>query len=136
MDCMIAAEVLVMRRLLFASVQPAAVSTVVHDQLGGVVAHRGIDSTDLSDEVKLLQRLYALNILRLEGTAPDVALWTVSLLRDAGTAVRALRVTHFAEYQQPLVLLLKSWWLVASRNFLQGLHRATAQIRHTRCGAS
>jgi hypothetical protein len=76
--------------------QPAvscAVSTVVHDQLGGVVAHRGIDSTDLNDESKLLQRLYALNILRLEGTEPQVALWTVSILRDAGQQMRALNVT-------------------------------------------
>ena len=60
---------------------PAALPTVsscVHDLLGGVVEHRGIDSTDLDDATKLLQRLYALNILLLEGHNPDVALWTVS----------------------------------------------------------
>jgi len=41
------------------------------------VEHRGVDDTDLSDEQKLLQRLYGLNIMRLEGLDPDVNLWTV-----------------------------------------------------------
>lgn len=55
-----------------------AVSTAVHDMLGGVVEHRGTDSTDLPDESKLLQRLYALNVMRLEGQSPDVQLWRVN----------------------------------------------------------
>jgi hypothetical protein len=49
----------------------------VHELLGGVVEHRSTDAHDLSDDTKLLQRLYALNILRLEGQEPDTALWTV-----------------------------------------------------------
>jgi hypothetical protein len=57
----------------------AAVSSCVHDLLGGVVVHRGTDAWDLADDTKLLQRLYALNVLRLEGHEPDVALWTVRL---------------------------------------------------------
>lgn len=55
----------------------AAVSGQVHQLVGGVVEHRGIDDTDLSDEQKLLQRLYGLNIMRMEGLDPDVNLWTV-----------------------------------------------------------
>ena len=39
--------------------------------------HRGVDETDLPDSTKLLQRLYSLNIMRLEGLEPDVNLWTV-----------------------------------------------------------
>jgi hypothetical protein len=54
------------------------VSRQVHELLGGVVEHRGTDAYDLSDDIKLLQRLYALNILRLEGQEPDTAFWTVS----------------------------------------------------------
>lgn len=56
-----------------------AVSTLVHAQLGGVVEHRGFDSTDLSDGQKLLQRLYALNIMKLEGRLrdTDLELWQV-----------------------------------------------------------
>jgi small ubiquitin-related modifier len=50
----------------------------VHALLGGVVEHRGIDHTDLPDDTKLLQRLYSLNVMRLEGHQPDVQLWTVS----------------------------------------------------------
>jgi hypothetical protein len=53
------------------------VSGQVHELLGGVVEHSGTDAHDLSDDTKLLQRLYALNILRLEGQEPDTALWTV-----------------------------------------------------------
>jgi hypothetical protein len=60
-----------------------AVSTAVHDQLGGVVEHRGVDSTDLSDESKMLQRLYALTVMRLEGHEPDLELWTVRLALQA-----------------------------------------------------
>jgi hypothetical protein len=55
----------------------AAVSSCVHGLLGGVVDHRGTDAWDLADDTKLLQRLYALNVLRLEGHEPDVQLWTV-----------------------------------------------------------
>jgi hypothetical protein len=50
----------------------------VHALLGGVVEHRGIDHTDLPDDTKLLQRLYSLNVMRLEGCEPDAALWMVS----------------------------------------------------------
>ena len=56
---------------------PAAVSSCVHALLGGVVDHRGTDAWDLADDTKLLQRLYALNVLRLEGHDPDAELWTV-----------------------------------------------------------
>jgi hypothetical protein len=56
---------------------PAAVSSCVHALLGGVVDHRGTDAWDLADDTKLLQRLYALNVLRLEGHSPNVELWTV-----------------------------------------------------------
>jgi hypothetical protein len=55
----------------------AAVCTQVHALLGGVVHHRGIDHTDLPDDTKLLQRLYSLNVMRLEGREPDVQLWMV-----------------------------------------------------------
>lgn len=55
-------------------------SSQVYEQLGGVVEHRGSDAWELPDDTKLLQRLYALNILRLEGHQPDAALWTVSML--------------------------------------------------------
>ena len=55
----------------------AAVSSKVHELVGGVVEHRGVDETDLPDDTKLLQRLYSLNIMRLEGLEPDVNLWTV-----------------------------------------------------------
>lgn len=61
----------------FSCCPPAAVSSCVHELLGGVVEHRGTDAQDLADDTKLLQRLYALNIMRLEGHTPDVALWTV-----------------------------------------------------------
>jgi len=57
---------------------PNAVSSKVHELVGGVVEHRGTDDQDLSDNTKLLQRLYGLNIMRLEGLEPDVQLWTVS----------------------------------------------------------
>jgi len=53
------------------------VSSKVHELVGGVVEHRGADDQDLSDDTKLLQRLYGLNIMRLEGLEPDVQLWTV-----------------------------------------------------------
>jgi hypothetical protein len=56
----------------------AAVSSQVHALLGGVVEHRGIDHTDLPDDTKLLQRLYSLNVMRLEGLEPQLELWTVS----------------------------------------------------------
>ena len=59
------------------SLPSAAVSSCVHALLGGGVDHRGTDAWDLADDAKLLQRLYALNVLRLEGHDPDVALWTV-----------------------------------------------------------
>jgi hypothetical protein len=59
------------------STPPAAVSSCVHALLGGVVDHRGTDAWDLADDTKLLQRLYALNVMRLEGHEPDVVLWTV-----------------------------------------------------------
>jgi hypothetical protein len=70
------------------SMFPAAVSSCVHGLLGGVVEHRGTDAWDLADDSKLLQRLYALNILRLEGHDPDVELWMVR------------QQHHIASYQQ------------------------------------
>lgn len=54
-----------------------AVSTAVHDTLGGVVEHRGTDATDLSEQAKLLQRLYALNVVQFEGHYPNLSLWKV-----------------------------------------------------------
>jgi hypothetical protein len=42
------------------------------------VEHRSTDEDDLSDSQKLLQRVYSMNILRLEGKEPDLQLWTVS----------------------------------------------------------
>jgi hypothetical protein len=60
-----------------AAMFPAAVSSCVHGLLGGVVDHRGTDAWDLADDTNLLQRLYALNVLRLEGHEPDAQLWTV-----------------------------------------------------------
>jgi hypothetical protein len=70
-----------------------AVSTAVHDQLGGVVEHRGIDSTDLPDESKLLQRLYSLNVMRLEGHEPDTEVWTVRpALQTAAVAAGRLQL--------------------------------------------
>jgi len=53
------------------------VSSKVHELVGGVVEHRGTDDQDLSDDTKLLQRLYGLNIMRLEGLELDVQLWMV-----------------------------------------------------------
>lgn len=53
------------------------VSGLVHELVGGVVEHRSTDSTDLPADVQLLQCLYSINILRLEGLEPDINLWTV-----------------------------------------------------------
>jgi hypothetical protein len=64
----------------------------VHALLGGVVDHRGTDAWDLADDTKLLQRLYALNVLRLEGHEPDVQLWTVS--RTGSTAASCTAVSQ------------------------------------------
>lgn len=50
----------------------------VHELLGGVVEYCEDDESDTSPGDKLLQRLYALNIMLLEGLVPDVNLWTVS----------------------------------------------------------
>jgi hypothetical protein len=66
---------------------PAAVSSQVHALMGGVVEHRGTDAYDLSDDTKLLQRLYALNVVRLEGQEPDVTLWTVRMTVHAYASV-------------------------------------------------
>lgn len=62
-----------------------AVSTQVHDLVGGVVEHLSTDEDDLSESQKLLQRVYSMSIMRLEGHEPDLELWTVSL---PGSAVR------------------------------------------------
>lgn len=53
----------------------SAVSQQVHELLGGVVEHCQMVEPERD---KLLQRLYALNIMLLEGMVPDVNLWTVS----------------------------------------------------------
>ena len=71
-------------------------SSLVYEQLGGVVAHRGTDAWELADDTKLLQRLYALNILRLEGHQPDAALWTVRRQHYQNTEVAARKCACIA----------------------------------------
>lgn len=52
-----------------------AVSQQVHELLGGVVEHCQMVEPERD---KLLQLVYALNIMLLEGMVPNVNLWTVS----------------------------------------------------------
>ena len=58
--------------------------------MGGVVEHRSTDAHDLSDGTKLLQRLYALNVLRLEGQEPDTTLWTVRVYMNAALSTAGM----------------------------------------------
>ena len=45
--------------------------------IGGEVDHASSDEDDLSDAAKMLRRLYALNLMMLEGWQPDITLWQV-----------------------------------------------------------
>jgi len=53
------------------------VSRAVHQLIGGEVEHIGTDEEDLNDHDKMLNRLYALNLLEISGFAPIVTLWQV-----------------------------------------------------------
>lgn len=54
------------------------ISSEVYKLVGGIVRHAGTDQDDLDDNAKKMRRLYALNIVALEGFRPDVRLWAVS----------------------------------------------------------
>eukprot|EP00884_Botryococcus_braunii_P012420 jgi/Botrbrau1/21179/Bobra.0061s0070.1 len=51
------------------------VAEAVHELLGGRVKHIGTDEDDLEDEVKMLQRLYSMNLMSRQGYAPQFDLW-------------------------------------------------------------
>lgn len=55
----------------------AVVANKVYELIGGPVEHCGNDDRDLPDDIKLLQRLYSMNVMTLEGYEPDVTLWQV-----------------------------------------------------------
>lgn len=51
-----------------------AVSGQVHELVGCVVEHRGTDEDDMSGVDKVIQRLFSLIIMRMEGLEPDMEL--------------------------------------------------------------
>jgi hypothetical protein len=58
-------------------VPPLQVAREVHTLIGGEVNHASTDEDDLSDDIKVVRRLAALNLLAAKGWTPTVAFWEV-----------------------------------------------------------
>jgi hypothetical protein len=56
---------------------PLQVARAVHDLIGGEVDHASTDEDDLTDDIKVLRRLAALNLLAAKGWSPTLAFWEV-----------------------------------------------------------
>lgn len=55
------------------------ISSRVHELVGGVVRHAAMGEKDLSDNEKMMQRLYSMNVMASLGWKPNTRLWEVSL---------------------------------------------------------
>jgi hypothetical protein len=53
------------------------VAQAVYDLIGGEVDHASTDEEDLSDDIKVVRRLAALNLLAAKGWTPTVSFWEV-----------------------------------------------------------
>jgi hypothetical protein len=52
----------------------------VHDLIGGEVDHASTDEEDLADDIKVVRRLAALNLLAAKGWTPTLAFWEVRVM--------------------------------------------------------